>query len=256
MIVKKRQTLAFKIGMVVLASLLVILGSCGVLTYFNQISVYRQQCEASLRDAGEYLEKRITEDGEEFARYQAYFLEHYTEVDIPADAQNYVPYRTAFERLFHTTYPGKTLGVDIEFDELSEEVKQAWLVYRQVFWLKTFEDIRSSYGLAYIYYILPDAVTESDIYIIDGTMPTRADHIQLMAEYPEEYPAKFDHPQGEEAAYLYLGDQVPNARAEYDVKWKVWDSGEKQTGFQIWDNEYGKTYGYYTPVVVNGQKLG
>ncbi|MBR0407863.1 MAG: hypothetical protein IJI53_07490 [Clostridia bacterium] len=146
--------------------------------------------------------------------------------------------------------------MDIEFDELSDEVKHAYLFYHQLYWLQTFENARTSFGLTYTYYLLPDSDTESDIYIIDGTVPSRADHIQLMAEYPDEYPARFNHPQGDEAEYLYLGDQVPNARSDFGVKWSIWDSGEKQIGFQTWDNEYGKTYAYYTPVVINGQRMG
>ena len=216
---KKTQTLGFKLSMLILAFLLIVLGSCGVLTYFNQMSSYREQCKANLRDVGEYLENLIAADGEDFVRYQTYFLEHYGDVDIPFDADEYVSYRTNYERLFHTEYPGKTLGADIELDDLSDEVKRAYLIYHQLYWLLTFQEAGTSFDLSYVYYILPDSETESDIYIIDGTHPSRADHIELMNENP--YYAKFDHPQGEEAEYLYLGDQVSNERDEYGVKWAV-----------------------------------
>ena len=89
---KKTQTLGFKLSMLILAFLLVVLGSCGVLTYFNQMSSYREQCKTNLRDVGEYLENLIAADGEDFVRYQTYFLEHYDEVNIPVDADEY--YRT------------------------------------------------------------------------------------------------------------------------------------------------------------------
>ncbi len=105
MVEKKTQTLGFKLSVVILNFLLLVLCSCGVLTYFNQMNSYRQQCETNLRDAGEYLELLISQDGEDFARYQAYFLNHYTEVNIPVDAKEYVSYRKDYERLFHTTYP-------------------------------------------------------------------------------------------------------------------------------------------------------
>ena len=251
---KKTQTLGFKLSMLILAFLLIVLGSCGVLTYFNQMSSYREQCKANLRDVGEYLENLIAADGEDFVRYQTYFLEHYGDVDIPVDADEYVSYRTNYERLFHTEYPGKTLGADIELDELSDEVKRAYLIYHQLYWLLTFQEAGTSFDLSYVYYILPDSETESDIYIIDGTHLSRADHIELMNENP--YYAKFDHPQGEEAEYLYLGDQVSNERDEYGVKWAVWDSGKNQNDFQIWDNEFGQTYAYYMPVTIGGQQMG
>ena len=99
---KKTQTLGFKLSMLILAFLLIVLGSCGVLTYFNQMSSYREQCKTNLRDVGEYLENLIEADGEDFVRYQTYFLEHYGEVDIPVDADEYASYRENYERLFHT----------------------------------------------------------------------------------------------------------------------------------------------------------
>ena len=219
MTMKKTQTLAFKLSMLILAFLLIVLGSCGVLTYCNQMSGYREQCKTNLREVGEYLENLIMADGKDFVQYQTYFLEHYSEVDILVDADEYVSYRENYERLFHSEYPGKTLGADIAFDDLSDEVKHAYLIYRQVYWLLAFQEAKTSFDLAYTYYILPDSETESDIYIIDGTYLSRADHIELMNENP--YYAKFDHPQGEEAEYLYLGDQVSNERDEYAVKWAV-----------------------------------
>ena len=110
---KKTQTLGFKLSVLILAFLLIVLGSCGVLTYLNQMSSYREQCKENLRDVGMYLENLITADGEDFVRYQTYFLEHYAEVNIPVDADEYVSYRENYERLFHAEYPGKTLGADI-----------------------------------------------------------------------------------------------------------------------------------------------
>ena len=256
---KRIQSLSIKLGIIMLIFLLIILGSCGVLMYYNQMNSYHKQCEDNLRNVSEYLEKQIEEDGEDFVLYQNYYLDHYTEVDIPVDAEGYVSYRTEYERLLQTYHPGKTLGVDIEFDELSDKVKQAFLIYRQLYWLETFEEARTSFGLSYVYYILPDSDTESDIYILDGVIDgkriSRADYIKMTAEHPDLF-AAFYHPQGEEAEYMYLGDQVPNDRDEYDIKWSTWDSGKKQDGFQIWDNAYGKTYAYYTPVIVDGQKMG
>lgn len=254
MTLKKTQTLGFKLSMLLLGFLLVVLVSCGVLTYFNQMSSYREQCETNLRDVGEYLESLITADGVDFIRYQTYFLTHYGEVSVPVDAVEYVSYRETYERLFHEAYPGKTLGVDIAFDDLSGDVQRAYLLYRQVYWLQTFGQARESFDLSYVYYILPDSDTESDIYVIDGTYLSRADHIALMAEDPEY--GLFDHPQGEEAEYLYLGDQVSNPREKYVVKWATWDRGKQQDDFEVWDNGFGKTYAYYVPVVIGGQKMG
>ncbi len=164
------------------------------------------------------MEKLIEDDGVDFALYQKYFLEHYREIDVPMDADDYVPYRTEYEHLFQTAYPGKTLGVDIEFDDLNDDVKHAYLIYQQLYWIQIFEEARDSFGLTYTYYILPESETESDIYIIDGMRFSRADYIQMKADDPELF-AAFDVPQGEEKEYMYLGNQVPNKRDEYAVKW-------------------------------------
>ena len=249
------QTLSFKLSMIIAIFLLFVLFGCGSLTYYDQMLSYRQQCKTNLQNAGDYLDKLIEADGQDFVRYQTYFLAHYKELNIPIDAQEYMFYKVNYEHLFHMIYPGKTLGVDIELDDLSTELQHAYMLYRQLYWHQVFENARTSFGLTYVYYILPDSETESDIYIIDGTHPSRAEYINLMAEHPELFD-EFYHFQGEETEYLYLGSQVPNKRNEYGVKWAAWDSGEKHNGFQTWDNEYGKTYANYIPIVINGRKMG
>lgn len=38
--------------------------------------------------------------------------------------------------------------------------------------------------------------------------------------------------------------------------WEAWNTGRKPQGYDEYDNEYGKTYAYYTPLFVDGKKLG
>lgn len=97
---KKTRTLSFKLVIVFLIFLLVVLGSCGVLTYMNQMAIYRQQCETDVRNVGEYLANIMTAEGEDFVRYQEYYLDHFNEINAPIDAGEYASYRTAYERLF------------------------------------------------------------------------------------------------------------------------------------------------------------
>lgn len=251
---KRTKTLSFKLTLLFLVFLLAVLGGCGALTYLNQMAIYRQRCETDARNVGEYLQNIIAADGDEFVRYQAYYLEHYSEIDLPVDAADYTPYRTAYERLFHATYPGMTLGVDITFDELSDDVKRAYLMYRHLYWLTTFEQARKDFDLTYTYYLVPHSDKDTVVYMLDCVRTSRAEHIEMIAQMPIY--GKYDHPQGDEAEYLYLGDEVFNDREKYSVEWTAWESDEKQTGFQIWNNNFGNTYAYYTPLAINGQKIG
>lgn len=144
--------------------------------------------------------------------------------------------------------------MDIQFDDLSDEVKRAYLLYHHIYWIQTFEQARDDFDLTYTYGIVPHSEKDTITYMIDGVRTSRAEHIEFIAEYPDY--GEYDHPQGDEAEYLYLAEEVVNDREKFDVEWAAWESGEKQTGFQIWHNEFGNTYAYYTPLVINGKKLG
>ena len=249
---KKTGTLGFKLIIMFLVFLLIVLGSCGFITYLNQMNIYRQQCETEVRSVGEYLSALILAD--DFVRYQDCFMRHFTEVDIPMDADDYVSYYKAYDKLFRQNYPGKALGVDIEFDELSDDVQRAYLVYRHMYWLLTFEQARDNFGLSSASYIVPNSERSTMTYMIDFMRESRAEHI----EYTTGDPSYFDHPQGDEADIMYLAEEVVNDKEshKYDEEWAAWESEEKRTGFQVWHNEFGDTYAYYTPLIIDGQKLG
>lgn len=251
---KKTKSISFKLTVLFLVILLVVLACSEILTYLNQMSIYRRQCETDVRQVGEHLESLISADGADFAQYQDYYLAHYDEVDIPADADEFVTYRTAYEELLNAHYPGKTVGVDIPFEELNDDVKHAYLVYRHLYWIMTFEQARDDFDMTYTYYIVPDSEKGTVTYMIDGVRTSRAEHVEFIAEYPDY--GEYDHPQGDEAEYLYLGEEVVNERDKFDVEWAAWESGEKQKGFQVWNNEFGHTYAYYVPLILDGQKLG
>ncbi len=38
--------------------------------------------------------------------------------------------------------------------------------------------------------------------------------------------------------------------------WEAWDTGENPTGYDTYDNEYGKTYCYYSPLYIRDKKVG
>ncbi len=232
---KKTDSLLFKFGVLFLVFTVITLALSGLMTYYSQMTSYRKQCEENIRNIGEYLERLIQAEGEDFATYQAYYMAHFSEVDIPFDFHEYRTAQAAYERLFAETYPGRTLGVDIQFGDLSDEVKKAWFIYRHEYWLLTFEEARAAFHIPYTYYLVPKEEIYYMVYMIDGERTAKKDS---------------------NGSILYLGDEYYDAPEKYPVQWEAWFSGKKPNGFQVWDNEWGHTYAFYTPLIINGQKLG
>ncbi len=252
--VKRRGGLGFKLGIVFEIFLIVTLILTGVTTYLSQMSIYRKQCQRNITNVASYLASLIEADGEDFLEYKKYYEEHYADVDIPMDAYDYTSYETEFEKLFAERYPGKTLGVDVSYDELDDDVKKAWFIYTHLYWLLTFEQARADFNLPYTYFLVPDEEQESNVYMIDGVRTSRAKHLQYLEE--DHDPNNIDHPQGDEDEYMYLCDEYHNPKADHQILWKTWESGEPQNGYKVWHNNWGDTYSYYVPVWIDHEKVG
>nr|MCR5053494.1 GGDEF domain-containing protein [Lachnospiraceae bacterium] len=129
---------------------------------------------------------------------------------------------------------------DLDYDQMDPEVQEAYFIYLHEYWTLTFEAARPVFGLPYTYYLWvkedkqPPAY--SVVYMIDGERTHKPD--------AEEY--------------VYLGDEYDHDANNPDnaMEWQAWSSGEKPEGYQVWDNEYGHTYAYYTPLIIDGQKMG
>ncbi len=232
---KKKRGLLFKFGLIftVFTVIAVLLG--GLATYYSQMESYRRQCEQNIRDIGAYLERLILQDKENFAIYQKYYMEHFAEVDIPFDFNNYRTAQAQYEKLFAMHHPGRTFGVDIEFEAMDPEVKKAWFIYYHEYWLLTFEEARAAFHIPYTYYLVPKEDIFYMVYMIDGERTAKKDS---------------------DGKILYLGDEYLDPLEKYPVQWETWFSGKKLDTSQVWDNEWGHTYAYYTPLIVNGKKLG
>ena len=252
---KRTDRLGFKLGLAFAVFSVVMLVIVGVMTYINQMGIYRAQCERDIKNVGRYIRSLIVADGVDFIQYMDYYREHFTEVDIPVDASEYESYENRFRELFNKRYPGRTFGVDVTFDELDEDVKEAYFIYSHVYWLLTFEWARADFNLPYTYFLLPDETTHTVMYVVDGERSSRAGHLEFIEENPQY--KEYHHEQGNEAEYLYLGDTYFNENNEqHAVEWATWESGEEQDGFVVWHNQWGDTYSYYVPVWINGEKLG
>ena len=233
---KRTDGLLFKFAIIFTVFTIVTLLLIGITSYVNQMDSYKRQCEVSIRNIGEYLADLLTEDGETFITYQNYYMEHFAEVDIPYDFAECVTARKTFDTLMAREHPGKAVGVDIAFSELSPEAQKAYFMYYHEFWLLAFEKARKDFGIPYTYYLVPKEEEYIMVYMIDGERTRKKE-------------------EGKEN-FLYLGDEYYDDPKVYTVQWEAWFSGKKPEGYQVWNNEWGHTYAYYTPLIINGKKLG
>ncbi len=233
---KRTESLFIKFGTVFAVFTIVILILGGLATYKLQEMIYEQRIEETVTHLTQYLQVLIKADGDDFVQYQAYMLEHGDEVLVPYDFDgNYLSALEEYERLFSDQYPGKTLGSDISFDELSDEVKNAFAVYTHEYWLYVFESATRVFNVDYTYYVTTDDKPNHMRYIIDAVRDPKTvdgkDYINLSAEINE----------------------VPE---ELPVLWSVWEAGESVAERDEVNNSYGNEYSYYEPLYINGEKMG
>ncbi|MCR5674728.1 MAG: GGDEF domain-containing protein [Lachnospiraceae bacterium] len=243
--VKIGKGILFKSTVVLLIFTVSILITSGVTTYFSQMKIYKNQCEQNIRDIGEYLAALIENDWADFETYQNYYMAHFDEVKIPIDFTDYTDAAAEFERLFTQTYPGKVFQDDITFEKMTPEVQEAYFIYRHEYWLLTFEKAREAFGIPYSYYLVMKDDVHNVVYMIDGERTTPNDHL-----------AEGEIPDPENEKWIYLGDEYYNDPDNYEIMWRTWETGVKQKGYLEFDNSWGHTYCYYTPLVIDGKKLG
>ena len=210
----------------------------GITTYTSQMKSYKDQCVEKISSIGDYLEQIIQSSGEDFVKYQDFYMEHFAEADIPYDFDECNTARQNYITLLSTTTPPGYRGNG--FDSYSDEAKMAYFIYMHEYWLLLFEQARKAFNLPYTYYLVPKEEIFNMVYMIDG---------ERLHKGP-------DGKEADEGEYLFLGFEYHDPYEKTRVQWDTWFTGEKQNGFQIWKNEWGHTYGYYTPLIINGKKLG
>lgn len=223
-----------RLGWMMLGFMVVTTTIAGIATYRAQMKQYKNLCIDSIIDVGDYLTELIMDDPEDFADYTEYYAGHFDKLNVPIDFNEYVTAKNRFYEVFAVEYPGMALGTDIKPDELSDELQNLYYTYRHEYWLLTFEQARASFGLPYTYFLTLDDSTHEVIYMIDGERT----------------------PQEGNPSLIYMGDKYFNDPVKYAVMWNTWATGVKQDDFIEWNNKWGHTYAYYTPLVINGKVLG
>lgn len=233
----KNRSLTFKFTLMFAAFTLLTLIISSLLSYINQTKLYKSQREESIQYVASYLESRIVADGDDFLHFQNYFIKHYKEfkIELNFNQESVDRDREIYENLFAKAYPSKVLGTDITFDELSDEIKKAYTLYQWEYYSLMFEEAAEKFNIAYTCYLIPAEIPDNMYWAIVNIRE----------------PIEID---GQE--YLLINEMVPNKHKTHPKMWEAWDTGKRPQGYHVYKNKYGKTYGYYSPLFIKGEKLG
>jgi len=231
----KRDGLLFKFALMFTVFGLVTLLMSGANIYYNETAAYKQQCEENMEKIAHALEAMLVADGENFIQYHEVFLKRYKDMRLRVDFSDWHEDKEKFDRMFAARYPGKVMGRDVRAMDLDDETQLAYVTYVHEYWLLTFEKIKAAHGLRYAYYCVPTGELLHMRWVIDDIR---------------------EEEMIDGAGWLRLAVDVYEPLEEHQKMWEAWNTGKKPQGYDEYDNEYGKTYAYYTPVFVDGKKLG
>ena len=244
---KKTDTLLFRFAIIFLIFTIVTLVVSGVATFVTQTEDYREQCGDNIRNIGRYLADMMSKDSEEVINCRRYYLENYDNINdtaVPIDFTEYSTARQSYEELFEAEYPGKVLNRDIAFDELSHEVQEKYFVYVLEKWILAFESARESFNIPYTYFVVPAEDESRAMFLVGGqrrpqendSSLLRLNNLYMDTTDPDEP----DDPDGEDYILFFNTYRTRTMLDEY----------------QVWDNEYGTTYTYFTPLNIDGECMG
>ena len=252
---KKKEKLLNKFALIFFNFTVVTLVISGLMTYVSQMETYKSICRDNCRAIGSYLNGLMSAESDMFIMYKEFYMDHYREMEIDYNFNECWSAQADFVTLFSQRYPGQTFGIDIQLKDLDEDVQKAYFKYKQEYWVLTFEKARDAFGLSYVYFLvmgdprarIEDLAPGQDpqynvLYLIDG----------------ERTEVKETDSNGNTLATgkLWLGDTYSNNRDDHLTEWKTWETGECLDEFYEWNNSWGHQYTYYTPLIINGTKVG
>lgn len=236
---RRRENLIFHFALLSGILTVTVIFLCGIVTYILQANLLKKNALDNARSIGKYLEQLIQNSGEEFIQYKDYYMKHFKEVDIPHCFKDYNEALKQYELLQHNLDPNHVAG-KLRFESENELLRKAYFIYLHEFWVTTFEDARIAFDIPYTYFLVPKDDVFKMVYMIDGERSIK-DCNGIIADRGE---------------YLYLGDEYYDDPDVYKIMWNTWFTGRHQNKFEVWDNHWGHTYAYYTPVIINGIKVG
>ncbi|WP_022763108.1 MULTISPECIES: GGDEF domain-containing protein [unclassified Butyrivibrio] len=233
---KKRFGLLARFTIIFLLFMIIMIVISAVATYMIQEDNYTLQQERRIKEVTNCLEALIEADGDEFRLMQEYFLENHESIVIPYDYDgNYIPARNEWERIFSEQYGGEVFEKTIAFSDMTDEAKIAFTTYKYEQWLNIFEEFNEEFGTEYVYYLVPTDTPPLMYYVFDGLRTEKVVDGKSIMEFD------FDV-------------EVPED--SYPKLWETYQTGKSPSGYDSYDNQFGKTYGYYTPLYVSGEMIG
>ncbi len=230
----KKGSLLYHFGIVFAIFTVITLYICGISTYANQMQIYREQCKERQIQLAHYLCAMMEDDADDFIAFQKYMIENADELNIPVDFKDFTAARDEFDVEFQKSFPGKVYGVDVQFDDMDDELKKLFTVWQYEYWVETYTDAQKEFGVTYTYYVVPGPDDTYVYYILDNLREPR---------------------KGDEEN-INLADYVEQNMESHKFLWEAYNTGKASTGYDIFNNEYGNTYGYYVPFIVDGEPMG
>lgn len=210
----------------------------GAMTFVNQTESYHEECIENLHEMTGYLNRMIANEGSEFSDLKKWYDENPDKVLIPIGFREDLPLsKAAFSEYSREHYDGKTPGNGIEFDDMDEEGKRLYAIYRFEYWFSVFFDAADQFNLSYVYFIYP---SDEDKYLMNYMFDPSLD--------------TFTGPDGNE--YLKLERDVYEDPELHEYMWKAWKTGDAPDWIDSVDNEYGYVYTYCRPVYFDTVKTG
>ena len=207
------------------------------IVYRSEYRVHKEYQLEAVRKVNAYIDRIIQDDGQDFISFAKLLPEYADDMHIPLEITDYNDSYEEFSELFTSSHPGESFGKDFFISDLEDEVLCTYLEYDYKYWTLTLNSTREEFGLTYLYILVPHDEDGRASYIVDV--------------FPTERPG---YP-GEMEVY-YTDEPEENDEEEVPILWETWRTGKETDEFQVWDNEYGHTYSYYTPLIINGEKLG
>ena len=167
----RKHSISFKFTLTLLGITLIILFVTSILSYYNQLRLYKKQRKESIQFVASYLEGILVSDDIYFVWYQDYFLKNHDTLLVPHDFDDAAiqDARHDYEETLSKEFPGKVLGTDITFEELSDKTKDAYEIYSHEYYLSAFEKAREMFNLAYVYYWVPtNDETDELTFVLDS----------------------------------------------------------------------------------------
>ncbi len=232
----KTDSLIFKFAVIFLLFVIVTLTLSGVNAYFNQRAIYKTQCEEHLVHIAQHMEHLLKTEGKVFDDAMHYFVQHKDDILVPIDYDgNWQPFWHDFITGFRTKYPGKTLGIDMNFTDMDADLQRTCAIYMHRKWLAIFEEATKDFHIKYIYYLMPSEKPLYMFWVIDCVREEKVVNGKK---------------------YIDLCTEVLEPLERHQKMWQAWTTGAPALGYDTFDNEYGKTYAYYTAVHLGGKKTG